>query len=121
MRDILIAVLIVDSLSLIGLILLQRGKGADAGAAFGGGGGSGGGASDTLFGSRGSATFLSRLTAALAIVFFLTTMALAYYSAKREAPKSAAESVVEQTAPKKEAPAVPGSAPKQDKVPDVPK
>jgi preprotein translocase subunit SecG len=118
MRDILIAVLIVDSLSLIGLILLQRGKGAEAGAAFGGGGG---GASDTLFGSRGSATFLSRLTAALAIVFFLTTMALAYYSAKREAPKSAAESVVEQTAPKKEAPAVPDSAPEQDQVPEVPK
>lgn len=117
MRDILIAVLIVDSLSLIGLILLQRGKGAEAGAAFGGGGG----ASDTLFGSRGSATFLSRLTAALAIVFFLTTMALAYYSAKREAPKSAAESVVEQVAPKKEAPAVPDSAPKQDKVPEVPR
>ncbi|KPK11349.1 MAG: hypothetical protein AMJ68_06170 [Acidithiobacillales bacterium SG8_45] len=118
MRDILIAVLIVDSLSLIGLILLQRGKGADAGAAFGGGGG---GASDTLFGSRGSATFLSRLTAVLAVVFFLTTMALAYYSAKRETPKSAAESVVEQTAPKKEAPAVPGTAKQQEKVPDVPK
>lgn len=118
MRDILIAVLIVDSLSLIGLILLQRGKGADAGAAFGGGGG---GASDTLFGSRGSATFLSRLTAVLAVVFFLTTMALAYYSAKRETPKSAAESVVEQTAPKKEAPAVPGAAKQQEKVPDVPK
>ncbi len=119
MRDILIAVLIVDSLSLIGLILLQRGKGADAGATFGGGGGTG--ASDTLFGSRGSATFLSRLTAALAIVFFLTTMALAYYSAKREAPKSATESVVEQPAPSKEVPVVPGSAPKKDMVPEVPK
>jgi preprotein translocase subunit SecG len=119
MRDILIAVLIVDSLSLIGLILIQRGKGAEAGAAFGGGGG--GGASDTLFGSRGSATFLSRLTAVLAIVFFLTTMALAYYSAKREAPRSAAESVVEQPAPAKEAPAAPGGAPKQDSVPEVPK
>ena len=117
MRDILIAVLIVDSISLIGLILLQRGKGADAGAAFGGGGGG----SDTLFGSQGSATFLSRLTAGLAIVFFAVTMALAFVSAKRVAPRSATESVTEQPVPEKKVPAVPSSAPKQPRVPEVPK
>ncbi len=125
MRDILIAVLIVDSLSLIGLILLQRGKGADAGAAFGGGGGGGGG-SQTLFGSQGSATFLSRLTAGLAIVFFAVTLALAFLSAKRVELRSATESVTEQpVAPKpasgKPVPTVPGSTPEKQKVPEVPK
>lgn len=117
MRDILVAVLIVNSLALIGLILIQRGKGADAGAAFGGGGGG----SDTLFGSRGSATFLSRLTAALAIVFFAVTMALAFLSAKRITPKSATDTVIEQNESETKAPAVPGAAPKQDQVPEVPK
>lgn len=123
MRDILIAVLIVNSLSLIGLILLQRGKGADAGAAFGGGGGGG---SQTLFGSQGSATFLSRLTAGLAVVFFAVTLALAFLSAKRVEPRSATQSVTEQpAAPKpasgKQVPAVPGSTPKKQKVPEVPR
>ncbi len=119
MRDILVAVLIVDSLSLIGLILLQRGKGADAGAAFGGGGGGGG--SDTLFGSQGSATFLSRLTAGLAIIFFAVTLALAFLSAKRVEPKSATDSVTQQVVPEKKAPAVPADEPKKPKVPEVPK
>ncbi len=119
MRDILIAILIVNSFSLIGLILLQRGKGADAGAAFGGGGGGGG--SDTLFGSQGSATFLSRLTAGLAIVFFAVTVALAFISAKRVEPRSATESVTEQPVPEKTVPAIPDSTPKKPKVPEVPK
>ncbi|MEE8388104.1 MAG: preprotein translocase subunit SecG [Acidiferrobacterales bacterium] len=118
MRDILIAILIVNSFSLIGLILLQRGKGADAGAAFGGGGGGG---SDTLFGSQGSATFLSRLTAGLAIVFFAVTVALAFISAKRVEPRSATESVTEQPVPEKTVPAIPDSTPKKPKVPEVPK
>lgn len=117
MRDILVAVLIVNSLSLIGLILLQRGKGADAGAAFGGGGGG----SETLFGSQGSATFLSRLTAGLAIIFFLVTLALAFLSAKRVESRDTAQSVTEQVAPEKKVPAVPDSTPKKPTVPEVPK
>jgi preprotein translocase subunit SecG len=60
------------ALLLIGVVLLQHGKGADAGAAFGSG------ASSTVFGSRGSANFLSRSTAVLATIFFLTSLALAY-------------------------------------------
>jgi preprotein translocase subunit SecG len=96
--------------------LLQRGKGADAGAAFGGGGGS-----QSLFGSQGSATFLSRLTAGLAIVFFAVTMALAFLSAKRVEPRSATESVTEQPAPEKTVPAIPGSTPEKQKVPAVPR
>jgi preprotein translocase subunit SecG len=68
-------ILIVDvvvALGIIGLVLLQHGKGADVGAAFGGG------ASGSLFGASGSANFLSRTTAILAVVFFLTTFVLAY-------------------------------------------
>ncbi len=124
MRDILVAVLIVNSLALIGLILIQRGKGADAGAAFGGGGGGG---SDTLFGSRGSATFLSRLTAALAIVFFAVTMGLAFLSAKRIPPKSVTDTIIEQREPETKAPAVPGAkpaptgSPESPEVPEVPR
>ncbi len=68
-------ILIVDvivALCIIGLVLLQHGKGADVGAAFGGG------ASGSLFGASGSANFLSRTTAVLAAVFFITTFVLAY-------------------------------------------
>ena len=68
-------ILVVDvvvALCIIGLVLLQHGKGADVGAAFGSG------ASGSLFGASGSANFLSRTTAVLAVVFFLTTFVLAY-------------------------------------------
>lgn len=69
---ILIAVQVVVALSLIVLILLQHGKGADAGAAFGSG------ASGTVFGAKGTANFMSRVTAALATVFMLCSLTLAY-------------------------------------------
>jgi preprotein translocase subunit SecG len=68
-------ILIVDvivALCIIGLVLLQHGKGADVGAAFGSG------SSGSLFGATGSANFLSRTTAVLAAIFFITTFALAY-------------------------------------------
>jgi preprotein translocase subunit SecG len=68
-------ILVVDVIvaaCIIGLVLLQHGKGADVGAAFGSG------ASGSLFGASGSANFLSRTTAILAVVFFLTTFVLAY-------------------------------------------
>src|SRR5258706_10500520 len=68
-------ILVIDvivALCIIGLVLLQHGKGADVGAAFGSG------ASGSLFGASGSANFLSRTTAVLAVVFFLTTFVLAY-------------------------------------------
>lgn len=69
---ILVVIQVVIAVSLVGLILLQHGKGADAGAAFGSG------ASGTVFGARGSANFLSRATAALATVFFAVSLSLAY-------------------------------------------
>lgn len=67
----------ISAASIIILVLLQQGKGADAGATFGSGGGSG-----SLFGAKGSANFLSRLTAIFATIFFITTMALVIFSAQ---------------------------------------
>lgn len=70
------------SIGIIGLVLLQRGKGADAGAALGGG------SSGSVFGSQGSANFLSRATAVLATAFFLVSLSLAYLASNREAASS---------------------------------
>lgn len=77
---------------LIGIVLLQKGKGAEAGAAFGAG------ASGTVFGARGSASFLSRATAVMATLFFVTSLSLAYLSSERRAPTSVLEQM-EQGAP----------------------
>ena len=70
---IILTVQMLTALTMIGLILVQHGKGADMGAAFGSGG------SGSLFGASGSANFLSRTTAVLATVFFVCTLALAYF------------------------------------------
>lgn len=72
MEVILLVIHVLVSLALIGLVLIQQGKGADAGASFGGG------ASQTVFGSAGSATFLTRSTKWLAVIFFSTSLGLAY-------------------------------------------
>jgi len=71
--NIVLALQMLSALGMIGLILVQHGKGADMGAAFGSGG------SGSLFGASGSANFLSRTTAVLAAVFFVCTLALAYF------------------------------------------
>ncbi|MBL8447991.1 MAG: preprotein translocase subunit SecG [Zoogloeaceae bacterium] len=85
---------VVVGLGVIGLVLLQHGKGADMGAAFGSG------ASGSLFGATGSANFLSRTTAVLATVFFLTSLGLSYLAgAKPTAPKSVMEGVSIPAAP----------------------
>jgi preprotein translocase subunit SecG len=74
--------------AIVGLVLLQRGKGADAGAGFGSG------ASGTVFGARGSASFLSRMTATLAALFFASSLTLAYLGGRKpEAPKSVIDRV----------------------------
>ena len=95
-------ILIVDvvvALFIIGLVLLQHGKGADVGAAFGSG------ASGSLFGASGSANFLSRTTAALAVVFFLTTFVLAYLaSSKPRVGGGVMDAVKEQPQPTQQAP-----------------
>ena len=82
MYTFLIVVYVLVSAALIGLVLIQHGKGADAGAAFGSG------ASGTVFGARGSANFLSRTTAWLAAAFFVLSLTLAYFMHGRAAPKS---------------------------------
>ncbi|WP_280189816.1 preprotein translocase subunit SecG [Delftia sp. PS-11] len=70
--SVILAIQMLSALGMIGLILIQHGKGADMGASFGSG------SSGSLFGASGSANFLSRSTAGLATVFFVTTLALAY-------------------------------------------
>ena len=69
--------LVLDALGLIGLVLLQQGKGADVGAAFGSG------SSGTVFGSSGGANFLTRLTTFFAVLFFLLSFGLAYLAKER--------------------------------------
>jgi preprotein translocase subunit SecG len=75
------------AVAIIGIVLLQRGKGADAGAGFGAG------ASGTVFGARGSANFLSRTTAVLATLFFLTSLGLTYLFSQQKAPTSVVDTV----------------------------
>jgi preprotein translocase subunit SecG len=107
--EILILILhVLAALAIIGLVLLQHGKGADVGAAFGSG------ASGSVFGAAGSANFLSRATAMLAVVFFLTSMALTYFST-RTAPESSGvmgnRSAPAQTLPGQIPAQVPGEKP----------
>ena len=108
-ENLLLIVHLVMAVALVVLVLLQQGKGAQAGAAFGGGG-----SSQSLFGARGSANFLTRTTAILATVFFITTLALAYLYANRSTGTSVvAGSVVEQVeapAAETDVPMVPSDA-----------
>ena len=104
LQQILLVIHVLLSAAIIGLVLLQRGKGADAGAGFGAG------ASGTVFGARGSSTFFSKLTAALATCFFVTSLSLAYLASHRgaTAPKSLVEQVpLTAPAPASELPSVP--------------
>ncbi len=92
------------ALMIIGLVLLQRGKGAEAGTGFGAG------ASGTVFGARGSANFLSRSTGVLAALFFITSLGLAYLSTQRTAPSSLLEApAAEQSSAPQAAPPAPAS------------
>ena len=75
------------AVAIIGIVLLQRGKGADAGAGFGAG------ASGTVFGARGSASFLSRTTAVLATLFFLTSLGLTYLFSQQKESTSVVDTV----------------------------
>ena len=77
------------AVAIIGIVLLQRGKGADAGAGFGAG------ASGTVFGARGSASFLSRTTAVLATLFFLTSLGLTYLFSQQKEATSVVDTVTQ--------------------------
>lgn len=125
METVVLVIHVLLALGIVGLVLLQHGKGADVGAAFGGG------ASGSLFGSTGSANFLSRTTAVLAVMFFLTSLGLTYFSARKTEPKGVMTTQPAQekslpgqippTAPAGQAaPAAPPAAP-GSKAQDVPK
>ncbi len=105
MYTILVVIHVLVSVALISLVLIQHGKGADAGAAFGSG------ASGTVFGSRGSANFLTRATAWLAATFFIISLALAYIVHGRGGSGSVADTipVAAPEAPAAVAPAVDGA------------
>ena len=93
--------------AIVGLVLLQRGRGADAGAGFGSGAS---GASGTVFGARGSASFMSRATATLAALFFATNLALAYMGGrKEEAPSSVVDKVQTPAQAESQPPALPNA------------
>lgn len=83
MSQVILIAHVIVSICIIGLVMMQQGKGADAGAAFGGGGSGGSG---SLFGASGAGTFLSRATAVFAVMFFATSLGLAYLSGHQEEP-----------------------------------
>jgi len=89
LRGLILAVHILLALLIIGLVLLQKGKGAEAGAGFGAG------ASGTVFGARGTSTLFSKLTAVFAAMFFITSLTLAYFGAQ---PSNEPSSVLERAA-----------------------
>jgi preprotein translocase subunit SecG len=119
LKTLIIVVQLLSALGVIGLVLLQHGKGADMGAAFGSG------ASGSLFGATGSANFLSRTTAVLAAIFFVSTLALTYLGSYHAKPSAGLLGTVA-TAPAATSPAaapagasgavpvVPASTPGQD-------
>ena len=117
--NILIVMHVLVALAIIGLVLLQHGKGADMGSGFGGG------ASGSLFGATGSANFLSRMTAVLATLFFVFSLGLAYLATNRPKPTGGVmETVKEQPAvpqPSVDAGKAPAAAPAEgSKSKDVP-
>jgi len=117
MRELIIVIDVLAAIGLVALVLLQQGKGADMGAAFGSG------ASQTLFGSRGTANFLTRTTAILAVVFFGANLALAYLAAAPAPERSVTEPL---TPPTSSSPAEPGvppppETPDSPPVPEVPR
>lgn len=119
MQTILVVVHLLLAVALIGLILIQHGKGADAGAAFGSG------ASATVFGAAGSASFLTRTTAILATLFFITSMALAYFASQTVTdPVGVMESLQQETATEPsavpQAPAPVAAKPVESDVPVTP-
>ncbi len=102
----ILAVQLLSALAMIGLVLIQHGKGADMGASFGSG------ASGSLFGATGSANFLSRSTAGMATLFFVCTLVLTYMGSTGSAVRAnTGGSVLDSAAPAASAAAVPGAIP----------
>jgi len=105
MYTFLVVIQVLAAVALIGLVLIQHGKGADAGAAFGSG------ASGTVFGARGSANFLTRATAVCATVFFVVSLSLAYLVQARKAPDSVMDTLAPASSGVPATQAVPAESP----------
>jgi preprotein translocase subunit SecG len=106
LRGFILGVHVLLALMIIGLVLLQRGKGAEAGAGFGSG------ASGTVFGARGTSTLFSKLTAVFAALFFITSLTLAYLGARPTAePTSVLERAAQAAAAASKAPPALAPAP----------
>jgi len=130
MQQLLLVLQVLLAAGIITLVLLQQGRGADAGASFGGG------SSGSLFGSRGPATFLAKVTALMAAVFFVNSIGLAYLASQGRSGSSVVETLGTQsesllpplpetsTGPADDVPTVPGAAtttPEGGDVPTLPK
>ena len=118
MFSILLSLHILIGLVVIGLVLIQHGKGADMGAAFGSG------ASGSLFGASGSANFMSRTTGILAAIFFLTSLSLSYLATNRVKGPVSVMDTVKTEVPVPNAPATteaPAALPGDSKAKDIPK
>ena len=114
--SIVLTVHVLVGLGVIGLVLMQHGKGADAGAAFGGG------ASGSVFGASGSANFLSRTTAIFAAIFFATSLGLSYLASDKPAqPTSVMEGAEPAPVPPSSGDAGVGEIPKDSKAQSIPK
>ncbi|GAB1434414.1 preprotein translocase subunit SecG [Sphaerotilus sulfidivorans] len=111
MMNIVLLLQMAAAVAMIGLVLVQQGKGADMGASFGGG------ASGSLFGATGSANFLSRSTAVAATVFFLCTLALAYFGNLR--PQDSGSSILDRAAAPVAASAPASAAPAAAQIPGL--
>jgi|SRR6185436_3959110 preprotein translocase subunit SecG len=105
METLILVLHVAAALCVIGLVLLQHGKGADMGAAFGSG------SAGSLFGSSGSANFLSRTTAVIAAVFFLTSLGLTYVASHKGAPEGVMSTHQEPVEPAKTVPVPTGGVP----------
>src|SRR5580693_4163446 len=103
LRGIILGLHVLLALMIIGLVLLQRGKGAEAGAGFGSG------ASGTVFGARGTSTLFSKLTAVFAAMFFATSLTLAYIGARPTAEPTSVLERAAQAAVSTPPPAVPAT------------
>ena len=112
LQSVVIMVHVVVALLIIGVVLLQRGKGAEAGTGFGAG------ASGTVFGARGSSNFLTRLTAVLATLFFVTSLSLSYLAGKQST--STPESLLELTLPNEQDAGMTGASSLDVELPVIP-
>lgn len=115
MYQFILIVHVAVAIAIVGLVLLQQGRGADAGAGLSGGG------SNSVFGARGAASFLSRTTAVLATTFFATSLTLAYLASNVDNNQSdIMDTPVTGAQPPRDLPQVPTGAPAAPKTSDVP-